>query len=84
MSLHLLLLAKDLHGWAYFLSISLSKVILSEKAVESGGAMDMDDIKTEEEMNKKIESYDKILLEEASDNVPLQVVLYAAPFDKCE
>ena len=46
---------------------------MSEKSLEAGGAMDMDDVTTEEEMNKKMETYDKLLLEEASDNVPLQV-----------
>jgi hypothetical protein len=46
---------------------------LSEKATEAGGAMDMDDVTTEEEMNKKMETYDKLILSEANDNVPLQV-----------
>ena len=48
-------------------------MILSEKAVESGGTMDMEDVQTEEEMNKKMETIDKKLLDEAADNVPLQV-----------
>ena len=53
----------------------LSKVILSEKAIESGGTMDMDDVQTEEEMAKKMETIDKKMLDEAADNIPLQVWL---------
>jgi hypothetical protein len=41
--------------------------------VEDGGSWDMEDVKTEEDMNRKMETIDKRMLEEAADNVPLQV-----------
>ena len=51
----------------------MSQVILSEKAIEAGGTMDMEDVQTEEEMNEKLKNIDKKLLDEAADNIPLQV-----------
>ena len=35
----------------------------------------MDDVQTEEEMAKKMETIDKKMLDEAADNIPLQVWL---------
>jgi hypothetical protein len=62
----------DCYAFGYITGTFIAQIILSEKAAESGGAMDMDDCQTEEEMNKKMETYDKLLLDEASGNVPLQ------------
>ena len=47
------------------------QLILSEKASETGGAMDMD--ATDEELDKKLESFDQQILHEAKGNIPLQV-----------
>ena len=52
--------------------IFLEQVFFSEKAAEAGGTMDVDDCQTEEEMNKKMETYDKLLLDEADGKEPLQ------------
>ena len=49
------------------------QVILSEKAAEAGGMMDMDDCKTDEDMSKKMQKLDVMILNDANDNVPLQV-----------
>lgn len=57
------------HSWAFRF-----QVILSDKAIESGGMMDMEDVQTEEELAKKMETIDQKLLDEAADNIPLQVL----------
>ena len=56
-------------------------MILSEKAAEAGGMMDMDDCKTDEEMSKKMQTIDVMILNDANDNVPLQVKMILILFD---
>ena len=46
---------------------------MSDKAIESGGMMDMEDVQNEEELAKKMETIDQKMLDEAADNIPLQV-----------
>lgn len=52
----------------------LHQVFFSEKAAEAGGTMDVDDCQTEEEMNKKMETYDKLLL------VSISTIFYTSLF----
>ena len=47
-------------------------MILSEKAAEKGGAMDMDNITTEEEMQAQVEKWDELIAENAAGNEALQ------------
>lgn len=48
------------------------KVILSEDAAKSGGLMDMNDVKSEEEMNEKLKDMDNQIVTAAAGNVTLQ------------
>ena len=62
----------ECYAFGFITGTFITQIMCSEKAAEAGGAMDMDDCQTEEEMNKKMETYDKLLLDEADGNVALQ------------
>jgi hypothetical protein len=66
------LFVNKIQGFISNAALFFAQVFFSEKAAEAGGTMDVDDCQTEEEMKKKMETYDKLLLNEADGNVPLQ------------
>jgi len=55
-----------------FILLIWSQIILSEDAVKEGGVMDMESVKTEEEMNAKMMNVDTLMVKAATGNVALQ------------